>query len=950
MFVHATSLLPAIVALPLAGAIVNGLFGRRLSRNVVHAIAVGVMAIAFTLSMRALYALAQVAQTHVADPQLEYKAWTWAVSGIFQLDIAFYLDPLSAVLLLIITGVGLLVHIFSMGHMAEDSEYSRYFAYLNLFVFSMLVLVLGKNLFMLFLGWQGISTCSYLLISFWFAEQQRAQAGQKSFIVNRVCDAGFLVGLILILFHAGGTTDYDVLKWSFASGQYGPFHDPYTLTLACLMLFVGLCGKAAQIPFHVWLPDAMTCPTPASALIHAAMVMVAAVYMVARLSFMYTLSPVAMGIMAIVGSLTALVAALFASAQKDIKKVLAYSVVSQLGLVVLAVGVGAYSAGLFHSVTHALFQTLLFLGAGSVIRAMQSEQNVFNMGGLKAKMPITRITFLVACLAIAGVPVFSGFFSQSSILWEVNSRGHALTLPENAHAAYSDDDAFLLGGRHGVVLKTTGDGNWSHSRLPVTEATVRGVRQGVPSNVRGISRDSEGTYWAVSDHASLFRSSNGERWVRVFVPPSGPQPGLKAVDALASNDVWAVGEQGWALHYDGAQVKKTVVPTSTTLRAIAAVSTNEVYAGGNGGVLLKWNGERWSELKSPTSAAITDLAKIGSDVWATTSQGLILKLNDAGGFDKKSVSVEGVQVQLLNGLARGTDRIIAFGRGIFGAEGPRAGVFVMNDDLSFVAMPGRSDVELQAGGLLRSSLFFNGDGRRLQLASLDGDDVTLTDVSSVAHKPAFQHILWIIGVLVSLLTAFYIFRLYFLVFEGEPRGNRTVWEQVQESPQTMTLPLSILAVFTLAGGGWESSLAEWLAPVFSIANGRLSVVTEHDWLVYVPLVSLFGIALAYLWYAKSSAMPQMLAERYPRISGGLVNALYIDKGIEILVIRPHARLARFLHRVVDEFLLDIMIVRAIGFVVKHVGRVFRFMQSGNVQLYAAFIAIGLMLLALLMGG
>ncbi len=948
MTVHATSLLPAIIALPLVAAVAIGLFGRRLSRNVVHAMSIGVMSVAFTLSLRAFYAMAQVAESNADNPQIVFNAWTWAVSGIFQFDIAFCLDPMSAVLLLVVTGVGLLVHIFSTGYMRAESAYARYFFNLQLFVFAMLVLILGKSLFILFLGWQGISAASYLLVGDWFAEERSAQASQKSFIISRIGDAAFLVGLILILFHAGGTTDFNALKWTFISGEYGPFHDPYTLTAACILLFAGVCSKSAQLPFHVWLPDAMHGPTPAVALTYAAMTMVAVVYVIARLSFMYTMSPVAMGVVATIGAFTGLFAAVLALVQRDIKTALAYITMSQLGFALLAVGVGAYGAGIFYSITHAFFQVVLILAAGSVVRAMQHEQDVFRMGGLKAKMPITRATFLVACCAIAGFPFLSGYYSKGEVLWEVYSRGQALSLPENAHASYADVDGMLLGGRHGVVLSTAGDGHWSQSRLPVTVAQIRDVRQAVPSNVRGITRAPGGDYWAVSDHATLFRSADGGTWQRIYVPSAGPQPGFKAVAAVADDNVWAVGEQGWVVHFDGHAAKKIHVPTQSTLRAIATNSVGQVYVGGNGGTLLQWDGTEWTAIQSPTSATITDMARVQDTVWATTAQGQLLKLNSAGGFDKVAVKADGVQVQFLNGLARGSDTVIAMGRAIFGEEGPRAGVFQMNSNGTFTALAGRTDAVLHAGSVIGGMLYAHGDGKYMQQVTVEGT-LTNSSVSTVLQKPALHRILWFISLLTGFLTAFCAFRLYFLAFEGVARSDQAIWTQVHEAPLSMTIPMAILATLAVVAGWWGEPLIDWLHPVFSIAHTRLEITSEPTWVAMAPLSALLGVVLAYISYGRVSSIPTVLIERFPRLHSAMTHSLYVNEGYEFLIVRPYARIAQFLYRVVDEFLIDLVVVRSVGFVIRHVGTAFALLRTIKFPAYAVYIAIGLILLALLVG-
>lgn len=348
---------------------------------------------------------------------LEQVVFPWITLGKFNVDLAFRVDALSTLFTLVITGVGTLIHIYSIGYMSHDETPGKFFAYLNLFCFAMLMLVLGSSLPILFLGWEGVGLCSYLLIGYWYADEEKAKAGKKAFIVNRVGDFGFLLGMFLI-FSTFGTLDFEALKHLMGHGGHLPAGVTVdVITAICLFLFVGCMGKSAQIPLYVWLPDAMAGPTPVSALIHAATMVTSGIYLVTRLNFFYTLSPMAMSVVATVGAFTAFFAATIAITQRDIKKVLAYSTVSQLGYMFLACGVGAFSAGVFHVITHAFFKALLFLGAGSVIHGMHEEQDVWKMGGLKSKMPHTFWTFAVGTAAICGVPMLSGFFSKDEILW-----------------------------------------------------------------------------------------------------------------------------------------------------------------------------------------------------------------------------------------------------------------------------------------------------------------------------------------------------------------------------------------------------------------------------------------------------------------------------------------------------------------------------------------------------
>ena len=400
-------LLTLLVLLPLAGFLVNGLFGRRLGPAFVNIVGVGLPLAAFGVAVWAW----RILEAGGGEPLIE-TVFTWALVGEHVFEVSFYLDRLSAVMALIVTGVGALIHIYSIGYMKGDESYARYFAYLNLFLFFMLLLVLGRSLLVLFVGWEGVGLASYLLIGFWFQDVDKARAGRKAFITNRVGDAGFLLGMFLI-FATVGTLEMDQINQAFAGGLI-----PVGIaTAAGILLFIGATGKSAQIPLHVWLPDAMAGPTPVSALIHAATMVTAGIYLVARMSGVYLEAPAASTLIAVIGLLTAFLAATIALVQTDIKKVLAYSTISQLGFMFLALGVGAYAVAVFHLFTHAFFKAALFLGAGSVIHALNGEQDIRRMGGLAHRIPWTSGTFLVATAAIAGLPPLAGFFSKDEILW-----------------------------------------------------------------------------------------------------------------------------------------------------------------------------------------------------------------------------------------------------------------------------------------------------------------------------------------------------------------------------------------------------------------------------------------------------------------------------------------------------------------------------------------------------
>ena len=395
-----------IPLLPLLGFVVIGLNVHKLSHKVSSYIACATVLISFFLSALCFLSFLQMP---VDNREITVTISSWITTGGFSSDLAFLLDPLSSIMLLIITGVGFLIHVYSIGYMHDDAGFNRFFSYLNLFVFFMLLLVLGSNYLFMFVGWEGVGLCSYLLIGFWFKNHEYNAAANKAFIMNRIGDLGLLLGIILIFINFG-SLEYRTVFSDPSS------IDATTMTWITTLLFIGAMGKSAQIPLYTWLPDAMAGPTPVSALIHAATMVTAGVYMVARNNVLYSLSPFSMQLVLIVGLCTALFAATIAIQQNDIKKVLAYSTVSQLGLMFVALGLGAFSTGIFHMATHAFFKALLFLGAGSVIHALQGEQDIRNMGGLKRYLPITYITFFVAVLAISGIPPFAGFFSKDEIL------------------------------------------------------------------------------------------------------------------------------------------------------------------------------------------------------------------------------------------------------------------------------------------------------------------------------------------------------------------------------------------------------------------------------------------------------------------------------------------------------------------------------------------------------
>ncbi len=405
-------LITLVPLLPLLGFLVIGLSGKKLTNGFASTLACVTVLGSFIIS---IVLFIQLLSSPEALRSFQVVLTPWITAGNFSVNISFLVDPLSSVMLLIITGVGFLIHVYSIGYMHDDAGFNRFFSHLNLFVFFMLMLVLGSNYLVMFVGWEGVGLCSYLLIGFWFKNQNYNDAANKAFIMNRIGDLGLLVGMILIFIHCGS------LNYQEVFGKVSSL-DTGTITLITVLLFVGAMGKSAQIPLYTWLPDAMAGPTPVSALIHAATMVTAGVYMVARNNLLYSLSPFSMNLMLVIGLVTALFAATIALTQNDIKKVLAYSTVSQLGLMFVALGVGAYSSGIFHMATHAFFKALLFLCAGSVIHALHGEQDIRRMGGLKKFLPTTYLTFMIGVLAISGIPPFAGFFSKDEILAQAFSQ------------------------------------------------------------------------------------------------------------------------------------------------------------------------------------------------------------------------------------------------------------------------------------------------------------------------------------------------------------------------------------------------------------------------------------------------------------------------------------------------------------------------------------------------
>ena len=415
-------MLALIPLLPFGGFLVNAFLGKRLPKSVSGGLATAVMALSFVISVMQVMTLAGMPPE---SRQINQLLFNWISVGDFTLDLALRLDALSAVMILVVTGIGSLIHLYSTSYMHEetDAEFARFFSYLNLFCFFMLMLVLGSNVLVMFVGWEGVGLCSYLLIGYYYEKQSASDAAKKAFVVNRIGDFAFVLGALLLVV-TFNSLDFNTIA---LAAKAMPVEVGFgTLSLITLLLFIGATGKSAQIPLYVWLPDAMEGPTPVSALIHAATMVTAGVYMIGRNAMLFEHAPMTLGIVAVIGAATALFAGTIGLVQNDIKRVLAYSTVSQLGYMFLAMGVGAYGAGIFHLYTHAFFKACLFLGSGAVIHALHGEQDIRNMGGLKKHIPITYWTFVIASVAIAGVPLLSGFFSKDEILFETFVEGHQL--------------------------------------------------------------------------------------------------------------------------------------------------------------------------------------------------------------------------------------------------------------------------------------------------------------------------------------------------------------------------------------------------------------------------------------------------------------------------------------------------------------------------------------------
>ena len=591
-----------IIAVPLAGFVVLVFFGRRLGEPYAGYLASATVAASFVLA--AIASADFFASGHTEPSSIRLFAWIPSLG----IDAALLWDPLSAVMTLVVTGVGSLIHIYSIGYIHGDARFGRFFTYMNLFMVSMLILVLGDNFGVLFVGWELVGLSSYLLISFWFEKPTAAAAGKKAFVVNRIGDLGFLIALMLIF------SEFGSLSFGRVFAQAGTVlgRGGGTVTAITLLLLVGAAGKSAQLPLYVWLPDAMEGPTPVSALIHAATMVTAGVYMVARTGVLFDLAPVSAGIVATVGAVTALYAATIAIGQRDIKRVLAYSTISQLGYMFLAVGVGAYVAGIFHLMTHAFFKALLFLGAGAVIHALGGEQDMRKMGGLRKAMPTTFLTMAVAWLAISGIPPLAGFWSKDEILAITFERGGPFVLLWAAGILTAVLTAFYMSRMMFMTFWTEprwGDGVAPHEpprvmTLPLVALAGLAVVGGV---VNTPFRPSLEHFLEPALAVSRHLPAAGTQWALAVVSIAAAVAGIAAAYRRYLGGRALPGEQGakWDLleagyGVDQAYGRAIVAPGKALATATAFTFDTRIVDGAvNGvGVVVRWTGERLRPIQS----------------------------------------------------------------------------------------------------------------------------------------------------------------------------------------------------------------------------------------------------------------------------------------------------------------------------------------------------------------
>ncbi len=594
--------LSLIVLLPLLGFVVNGVLGAKLKKPLPGIIASLAVLAAFGVAVINFFGLSQRPET---SRRITETAYTWMSVGTFKVDVGFLLDPLSGLMILVVTGIGFLIHLYSIGYMADDHNdpesrlYARYFSYMNLFIAFMSLLILADNYLLMFVGWEGVGLCSYFLIGFWFKREDAAKASRKAFVVNRIGDMGFLLGMTLI-FLTTGTLKYfgdkaapgvfdqaaeavrqggvNVFITGFAT-QYGAMFGVSGVVLITLLLFVGCCGKSAQLPLYTWLPDAMAGPTPVSALIHAATMVTAGIYICARSSSLFDMAPQTQIIIAVVGAATAVVAGLTALAHNDIKKVLAYSTVSQLGIMFVGVGAGAYSAAIFHVFTHAFFKACLFLGAGSVIHALHGEQDMRKMGGLKAKMKLTNITFLLSGLALAGAVPFSGFFSKDEIIGEAFNRGGVYQIIALAMLFVAFITALYTGRQYGQVFGGTARDEHLNEHAHESSGVMT-----LPLIVLAIGAVFAGLL-GVPHIAGLPQMHALADWLAPVFLKSSTESATQAVEVAPNTLLLAVGAVvgwlGWFVGLGmGKNASRALLPESTDKVSIDAVYNGVLGRGG----------------------------------------------------------------------------------------------------------------------------------------------------------------------------------------------------------------------------------------------------------------------------------------------------------------------------------------------------------------------------------
>jgi hypothetical protein len=613
----------------------------------------------------------------------------------------------------------------------------------------------------------------------------------------------------------------------------------------------------------------------------------------------------------------------------------------------------------FHLMTHAFFKALLFLGAGSVIHAMHHEQDIFKMGGLKKKMPITRWTFLIGTMAIAGVPYLSGFYSKDAILWEVHTTQRLIPIPGRAVALFVDGERQYVGGRNGTILRGEGE-RWTEETVPVAAATIRGVNHAILPDIRAIASNGSGTYWAAAAYGTVYRSG-GKGWT--LAQPGGDDPAhLNAAWAVpGADEAWFVGDRGLVLHWTGTEFQKVAVGTTASLTAIVGRSATEVYAAGASGTLLKFDGKAWAPAPGIGGGNIIGLVAAGPSLVGATEKGdlLVLGAGPAATWTKAALNAPGLgaAVQLRSIAARADGQVVLAGRGkISGGEGVLALAFRGTPEKGFSILTGPRDVLFHGAAFGAEGLLVTSDddpaakNGPCALYTAGNEATQLSVVADVPTKPWFHQILWVMATLGALLTAFYMFRLYFLTFEGETRADPEVYAHCHENPPAMVIPLILLAVLSISGGWLEGSLREWTEPVFRTAASRLHMEHHHGIGPWIPTVfGTLGIGLAVMWYWLPSNTPKVLAERFPFVYRVLNNKFYVDEFYHLVVVTPFRKAAKFSHEVIDRVVIDGALVHGSAAIWNALGRALRRLQTGNVQHYAVAVAVGLAILVWFVG-